>query len=74
MFEEDNLKSTMKGIVDESVKSVFSKLDDPEVGPQIKRSSFEAALDGMRTGAMTYKGDILLPMIAEEVDQRLVKF
>jgi hypothetical protein len=33
MFEEDNLKSTMKGIVDESVATVFSKLDDPEIGP-----------------------------------------
>lgn len=28
----------------------------------------------MRSGTMTYSGDILLPMIAKEVDARLVQF
>jgi hypothetical protein len=28
----------------------------------------------MRSGTMTYQGDILLPMIAKEVDERLVRF
>ena len=64
----------MKEIVDGSVKSVFSKLDDPTSAAEIKRSSFEAALNGMRSGVMAYEGDRLLPMIQEEIAGRLEKF
>ena len=33
-----------------------------------------AALDGIRTGEMTYKGDAILPMIEEEMKTRLARF
>jgi hypothetical protein len=33
-----------------------------------------SALDGIRNGVMTYKGDKLLPMIEAEVAERLKKF
>lgn len=41
---------------------------------QVKRASFESALDGIRNGRMTYAGDLILPMIQKEVDTRLQDF
>jgi len=49
-------------------------VNNPEHAADIKRGSFEAALDGIRTGVMTYQGDTLLPMIQDEIAQRLTKF
>jgi len=64
----------MKSIVDESVKSVFSKVDDATMGAEIRRSSFESALKGIRSGVMTYEGDQILPMIQGEISSRLTRF
>jgi len=64
----------MKEIVDASVQKVFSYVADPAHSAEIKRGSFEAALNGIRTGVMTYEGDQILPMIQGEIAQRLTKF
>lgn len=64
----------MKDIVDGSVQKVFAYASDPAHGAEIKRASFEAALHGIRTGVMTYEGDRILPMIQEEIAERLTKF
>jgi len=53
----------MKSIIDESVSTVFAKVEDPATGVDIKRAAFEAALKGIRSGTMTYEGDLVLPMI-----------
>lgn len=62
-FEQQNLKATLQGIAEGSVDKVLGQIDDPANSAAIKRSSFEAALDGIRNGRMTYNGDALLPMI-----------
>merc|ERR1711998_322519 len=49
-------------------------VDSPERAESIKRSSFLASLDGIRTGQMTYKGDAILPAIEDEMKSRLAKF
>jgi len=41
---------------------------------EIKRASFLSALDGIRTGTMTYSQDLILPMIQKEMEERLAKF
>jgi hypothetical protein len=64
----------MRGIIDESVSTVFAQLDDAERGPEIKRASFESALAGIRSGTMTYEGDAILPMIQSEITSRLGRF
>jgi hypothetical protein len=62
-YEQANLRSTLQGIAEGSVDKVLGQIDDPANSAAIKRSSFEAALDGIRNGRMTYNGDALLPMI-----------
>lgn len=57
-----------------SVDSVLNRVDDPEHSEAIKRASFESALDGIRTGAMTYSQDAILPMIEDEMASRLQAF
>jgi hypothetical protein len=73
-FESNNLKNQMRGIVDDSVKTVFERVNDPAHQESIRRSSFEAALNGIRSGLMTYEGDQILPMIQGEIASRLTKF
>lgn len=74
LFEEANLKTSMKNVADTAVDTVLARLDDPEHSTTIKRSAFEAALDGIRTGQMTYKGDALLPMIQTEMESKLAQY
>jgi hypothetical protein len=73
-FESANLKANMKEIAVGSVDKVLKMAEDPSSAGDIKRASFEAALDGIRTGVMTYKHDMILPLIEAEMKERLEKF
>jgi hypothetical protein len=73
-FENANLKNQMREIAVGSMEEVLARLDDPAHTADIKRGSFQSALDGLRTGNMTYSGDVLLPMIETEMANRLTKF
>jgi hypothetical protein len=73
-FENDNLKGTMREIAEGSVNKVVAMVDDPEHSERIQRASFESALDGIRTGTMTYQGDAILPEVEAEMAQRLERF
>lgn len=56
-IENANLKRQMRNIVDESVSTVFAHVNDPANASSVQRSSFEAALNGIRSGVMSYEGD-----------------
>ena len=73
-YEQANLKNELKNIAVGSVDKIFSLLDDPVEAAKIKRSAFEAALDGIKDGVMTYKGDAVLPLIQAEMEDKLHKF
>lgn len=73
-FENANLKANMKEIAVGSVDKILAQVDTPAFASDIKRASFMSALDGIRTGMMTYKDDMILPMIEAEMKERLVKF
>jgi hypothetical protein len=73
-FENANLKANMKEIAVGSVEKVFAEIETPAKRADIKRASFLSALDGIRTGTMTYSQDLILPMIQEEMEARLAKF
>jgi len=64
----------MRGVAIGALESVLDRANQPEHAAEIKRASFLAALDGIRTGEMTYKGDAILPMIESEMSERLTKF
>jgi hypothetical protein len=62
-FEESNLHE-FKGIAiecfQETVKEIHSNKNT-------KRSAFEAALDGIRSGEMNYQNDIVLPNLIDKI-------
>jgi hypothetical protein len=45
-------------------------LEDPVTRQQIQRQSFESALEGLRSGKMTYSNDPILPLLVEEIKTR----
>lgn len=73
-YEQANLKAQMREIAVGSLDTVFEMVNHPEHSAGIKRSAFLSALDGIRTGQMTYEGDAILPAIEAEMNQRLTKF
>jgi len=73
-YEQSNLKNEMRNVVLGSVTKVLNQVDDPKFSVQIKRASFLSALDGIKSGKMTYKDDTILPMIEVEMQERLAKF
>eukprot|EP00355_Strombidium_rassoulzadegani_P000955 CAMPEP_0168612474 /NCGR_PEP_ID=MMETSP0449_2-20121227/2938_1 /TAXON_ID=1082188 /ORGANISM="Strombidium rassoulzadegani, Strain ras09" /LENGTH=401 /DNA_ID=CAMNT_0008653045 /DNA_START=8 /DNA_END=1213 /DNA_ORIENTATION=- len=73
-YENANLKANMREIAVGSLEKVIAQVNDPANAAEVKRSSFESALDGIRSGSMTYKGDKILPMIEAEMKERLEKF
>jgi hypothetical protein len=73
-FEQANLKTNMKNIAMGSVDTVLNYVNDPEHSDEIRRSSLDSALEGIRTGMMTYSSDKILPMIESEMATRLQKF
>ena len=73
-FEQANLKNQLKSIAVGSVDKVFALLEDPTHAAKIQRSAFESALDGIRDGVMTYKGDAVLPLIEAEMNDKLAAF
>lgn len=64
----------MRGVADGAVNKVLTMAEDPEHAANIKRSAFEAALDGIRSGRMTYAGDAMLPMIQGEMADKLAAY
>lgn len=70
-YEQANLKSELKNIAVGSVDKVFAMLDEPAHAANIQRSAFQSALDGIKDGVMTYKGDAVLPLIEAEMNEKL---
>mmetsp|Transcript_19494 Transcript_19494/g.29958 ORF Transcript_19494/g.29958 Transcript_19494/m.29958 type:complete len:329 (-) Transcript_19494:41-1027(-) len=73
-FEQANLKTQMKNLAVGSVDKVLTYVNHPNHAEEMRRSSFENALDGIKTGVMTYKNDKILPMIEDEMADRLRAF
>lgn len=73
-MEESNLKAQMREIAEGSLNKVIAMANDPEHSAGIKRASFESALDGIRTGQMTYNQDAILPAMEAEMQTRLARF
>lgn len=73
-FESANLKANMREIAVGSVEKVLAQVENPATAAEIKRASFLSALDGIRTGVMTYNQDMILPLIEAEMKERLEKF
>ena len=70
-LENSNVKNTIKEHVEESIKVVLAKVNSAEGKKSLHVSSFNSALQGLRTGKMAYEGDALLPMFVSEIKSRI---
>lgn len=57
----------MRDIAQGSVDKILGMVESPEHAANIKRSSFESALAGIRSGVMKYENDPILPLIQAEM-------
>jgi hypothetical protein len=73
-FENANLKANMKEIAAGSVDKVLAQAQDASQNSEIKEAAFKSALAGISSGVMTYEHDLILPLIQEEMKDRLLKF
>ena len=78
-LEDGNVNNRIRQVTEESLVEVlkvnfififFQRLDDPSAKQEILKQSFASALEGLRTGKMTYSNDPILPLLMQEVKKR----
>ena len=70
-MENSNVKNRIREAVEEALKTVLAKVASPEGRQSLHKSSFASALNGLRSGKMTYEGDALLPLFIDEIRRRI---
>lgn len=70
-MENNNVKNTIRRVTEESLQTVLRRLNNPEERKNLHKSTFNSALQGLRMGKMTYEGDVVLPMLLDEIKSRL---
>lgn len=70
-YEQANLKNLLNGIGSGALDKLKASLADPEQSKAIKEASFQSALQGIRDGSMSYKGDPLMPILTNEIESRV---
>ena len=58
-------------MTDEALQTVLKRLDNPNERKRFHSDAFKSALIGLRSGRMTYEGDVVLPMLIEEISKRI---
>lgn len=70
-MENSNVKDKIKEAIEGGVKAVLAKIESPEGKKSLHASSFNSALQGLRSGTMKYENDALLPLFLNEIKGRL---
>ena len=73
-YEGQNLRNHLREIALGSFEKVQSAIKDPQTKDQIQRDSFKSALAGIASGLMKYENDPLLPILQQEMQQRIAHF
>jgi hypothetical protein len=73
-FENQNLREQIKSIATGSFSKVQAAVNDPIMGQQIRKDSFQSALLGISSGIMKYENDPLLPILQNEMESRISHF
>lgn len=72
-YEQQNLKSKLSTIAQESFAATLEKVEEDADGA-IKEQAFEAALEGIKKGKMTFESDPIMPLLQEEISSRTEEF
>ena len=70
-LENSNIKKKLTQETEQALNIVLNKIKDPKMNKEIIDASFESALKGLAQGEMKYEGDKLLPMLVEELNNRI---
>merc|ERR1719454_2261467 len=73
-YEQQNLKNLLNGIGSGALTKLKDALAHPEDSKAIKDASFQCALQGIRDGSMSYKGDPLMPILTGEINASVNMF
>ncbi len=73
-FEQQNMRNHIRDIAVGSFDKVQSAIKDPAQMKEVQKAAFKAALAGISSGVMKYENDPLLPMLQQEMDQRIRHF
>ena len=68
------MRNHLREIAVGSFEKVQSAIKDPKTRDQIQRDSFKSALAGISSGLMKYEHDPLLPLLQQEMQQRIAHF
>ena len=72
-YEQNNLKGLLNGIGKGALDKVNSALTSPD-SAELKEAAFQCALGGIREGSMSYKNDPLMPILTDEIADRVNNF
>jgi len=72
-YEKQNLDLHVNRIASEAYASVLESVTGTQKS-EFQQSSFQTALEGIRTGTMQYQGDAILPLLREEIGKRTQEF
>lgn len=70
-MENSNVKHKIKETIEDAIKTVLQRVETAEGRKNLHTASFSSALQGLKSGKMTYEGDALLPLFVNEIRSRL---
>ena len=73
-FENQNMRNHLKQIAIGSMDVVNVALADAGRRRDLQDKAFQAALSGIRSGRMAYEEDPLLPLLKQEMNNRISHF
>ena len=70
-MENNNIKHTISRLTEEAMGTVLKVVQSDEGKRSLHDASFKSALVGLKSGKMTFEGDVLLPMFLSEIKSKL---
>jgi hypothetical protein len=70
-MENSNIKHTISSLTEEAMGTVLKVVESAEGKRSLHEASFKSALAGLKSGKMTFEGDVLLPLFLTEIRNRL---
>jgi hypothetical protein len=68
-YETQNLKNKLNTIAQQSFAATLERVNNDHDGA-IKEQAFNAALEGIKVGKMTFENDPVMPILHEEINER----
>lgn len=69
-YEQSNLRNIVNSIGEQAFAKVQESISNAASSAEIQEAAFQSALQGIRSGRMTYENDPLLPILRSEIESR----